>query len=60
MRLTTERDAGYTTLTVTWNPDDPDAVDKAFDKHRVSDGDHLEPEAYEAVRETYAELTDDE
>ena len=60
MKLKTEREAGYRTLTVTWNPDDPDAAAEAFDEHGVSDGDQLDREVYEAVRETYAELTDDE
>ena len=60
MRLHTKRNSGYRTLTVTWVPDDADAAAKAFDEHEVSDGDHLDREDYEAVRETYAELTDDE
>ena len=60
MMLTTERDAGYRTLLVTWNPDDADAAAQAFDEHGVSDGDHVDRAEYEAVRDTYAELTADE
>ena len=60
MILKTDRDAGYRYLTVTWNPDDPDAAAEAFREHGVSDADHVDPEIYKAVRKTYLDLIEDQ
>ena len=60
MKIHTEREAGFMTLTVTWEPDDDGIAQEAFDEHGVSDGDHVDRTKYEAVRETYAELTADD
>jgi len=60
MILKTDRDAGYRTLTVTWTPADPEAGQKALDEHDLSDGDHVDPEIYDEVRNTYADLIEDD
>jgi len=59
MILETDRDIGYTTVTVRWTPSHPDIAAQAFEDHGVSDGDHLDREKYKAVRNTYAELMAD-
>ena len=56
MRLYTDRDVGYRTITVTWSPVEHDAAAQAFDEHGVSDGEHIEPSHYEAVRDRYSEI----